>query len=243
MKKKIAISLDSDILDKLNKVSNNRSKFIEDLLRDNFNSTKTAVLLNGGSYEDNLVDGKLKCLVKYDGEYLIKKQVNMLLSYGYNDIKLIASSSTYEKIISELGYSFVKNLDFIEDKTKKGSFSSLKNLDIDNDFLLVYGDVYFNYDLNRFYDFHNSHNVNSILSITSSSDTKKGEVVIDGNDVISFSQNEKSGSLIYSSSIFYFKSSVLNYSGNDIELDLIPKLVENNLLKTIILKGKRFHLE
>ncbi len=243
MKKKIAISLDSEILDKLNKVSNNRSKFIEDLLRDNFDSYNTAVILNGGSYEDNLVDGKLKCLVKYNGEYLIKKQVNMLLSYGYNDIKLIASSSTYEKIISELGYSFVKDLDFIEDKIKKGSFSSLKNLDIDNDFLLVYGDVYFNYDLNHFYEFHKSHNVNSILSITSSNDSKKGEMIIDGDDVVSFSQDEKSGSLIYTSSIFYFKPSVLNYSGNDIELDLIPKLVENSLLKTTILNGERYHIE
>ncbi|MFW6025453.1 MAG: nucleotidyltransferase family protein [Candidatus Woesearchaeota archaeon] len=243
MKEKITISLNSEILDKLNKVSNNRSKYIEDLLADKFESFKTAVILNGGSYEDNLVDDKLKCLTKYDGECLLKKQVNMLLSYGYNDIKLIASSLTYEKIINELGYGFVKKLNFVEDENESGSFSSLKNLEIDNDFLLVYGDVYFNYDLNHFCEFHKSHDVNSILSVTSSSDTKKGELVIDGDDVVSFSQNEKLGSLIYTSSIFYFKPSVLNYSGNNIELDLIPKLVDNNLLKTIILNGKRFHIE
>ncbi len=88
---------------------------------------------------------------------LLEHQINLLKKYGITDIILIIGHLS-EKIEDHFddGSRFGVNITFFKEKKPLGTTGGIKEIEnrLTEDFLVLYGDVMVNMDLNRLVDFH-----------------------------------------------------------------------------------------
>ena len=97
-----------------------------------------------------------KSLIDIDGVPLIVRQILTLCNYGFSEFLLLAGSKSDEiqKCIKETQFASEISIKFVVEKTKMGTGGALINA-IDNlqdQFVLLYGDIYFNADLHPLID-------------------------------------------------------------------------------------------
>ncbi len=251
MKEKIAISIERVILKKIDRLIEeerykNRSNAIESMIRKQLERDTKAVILSGGSYEKNLEKGELKCLKRYKGRSVLDWQISTFKKQGFNSIYFIGAEKTIKEIIAKEGFNITKKVEFVVDETNQGNFSSLKNIKnkINDDFLVVYNDIFFDYDLKELLNFHRREKtLVSVICTVSPEGKRKGEFVLRGDKIIDFSQKGGKGSHIFTGSIFAMSPEILDMKGKRIEEDLFPELIKRKMLSGIILPGQRIHFQ
>ncbi len=255
MKEKISVTINKDLLKNIDSVIDNlyirnRSQAIEYLIKKVVGESKTAVILAGGP-EDKLKISKdeYRLFTKVDDESVMEKAVKTLRKNNFKEIYLIARHNILTKAFSFFGNgnSYGIKLNYVEEKKSDGTFETLKLLKgkINSNFLVVYDDIIFDkINLNELLETHSrSHAITTLMLTTSNEPSKKGNVVVQGNKVLSFIQKPKiSDNYIVFSPVFIAEPELLDYQGTSLEKDIFPELARNNLLAGHISPVKEVHV-
>ncbi len=168
---------------------------------------------------------------------------------NFKEIYLIARHNILTKAFSFFGNgnSYGIKLNYVEEKKSDGTFETLKLLKgkINSNFLVVYDDIIFDkINLSELLETHSrSHAITTLMLTTSDEPSKKGNVVVQGNKILSFIQKPKmSDNYIVFSPIFIAEPELLDYQGISLEKDIFPELARNNLLAGHISPVKEMHV-
>jgi len=254
MKSKIAITLDSELLRKIDDFSRNqnRSAYIEKLIEESIKAKTldTAVLLAGGdgvrlrpfTYEIP------KPMVPVRGKPVIRWQVDMLKRQGINNIVItLKHDEKNNQIIKELG----NEVTYVFEKEPMGTGGALlraKDM-VGKHFLVMNADTLHSPipNLSGMYNFHVQKNAIATLLVMMKEDIRRyGAVMIDEDGkVVGFQEkiNEKKPGLI-SSGIYILNHSIFNYIKKkcSIENDVFPKLKDAGLLAGYFFNGRTYDI-
>ncbi|MFH0928957.1 MAG: sugar phosphate nucleotidyltransferase [Candidatus Aenigmatarchaeota archaeon] len=258
MKKKISVTIDSDVLNEVKLLIDgikirNMSQAIESLIRKSTSERRVAVILAGGDEDKLKFNGVLKPLVKFKGKTVIERMIENFRRYNFLDIFLVGRKNTLSEIFKSLGdgSGFGINLNYVEEKvgksaTTQDSARTLKLLKdkVKTTFICSYCDILFNYNLDVVWNFHkgNSAVVTNLLK-TTQTPAKWGVVTMNGNQIEKFSEkpNKTNSNLIYTG-IFISHPDIFNMPGNSLEYDVFPKMANMGRLAGFICSGSSGHI-
>jgi len=179
----------------------------------------------------------------------MEKAIKTLRKNNFKEIFLIARHKILTKAFSYFGNgsAYGVKINYIEEEKSRGTFETLKLLKgkVNTKFLAVYDDIIFDkIKIKEIWDDHSrSHAVSTIMLTTSSEPSKKGNVVVQGNKVLSFIQKpRRSDNYIVFSPIFVSEPELLDYQGLSLEKDIFPELARNNLLAGHLSSVKEVHV-
>jgi len=252
MKSKIAITVDSTLLRRIDQLAKNqnRSAYIEQILKNAIDSRKlkTAVILAGGAgtrlrpftYEVP------KPMVPVKGKPVIRWQVDMLRRHGIENIVIsLGYMKNNDQVIKELG----NDVNYVFEKTPLGTGGALSMVKdhVDGHFLMMNGDTLHTPvpNLTGMYEFHLQKNSMATLLVMMKEDVRRyGSVVLEEDGkVIKFAEkvNEKKTGLI-SSGIYILSPDIFTHIKRkcSIENDVFPKLMSEGLLSGYLFNGKTY---
>jgi NDP-sugar pyrophosphorylase family protein len=242
LKEKIAISIDKSVLKTVDSkvdgtMLRSRSQAIEYFLRKGLNeeSINTAVILLSGQQQDI-------ALKNFKGKPLIKNQIEFFSENGIKKVYLVTQSAKKE-LREEL---IDTNVEIVE-KESKGNASALSALKgkLKNNFLVMSGDTYNNFDLVRMVTKHLSLNKLATMGLmTREKAADYGNAILDGDMIIDFREKGKAlSSHIVNAGIYIFKPEIFELiEGNSLEKDLFPKLAKIKELVGFFTYGEYEHL-
>lgn len=117
---------------------------------------KALILAGGkGTRLGDIASETPKPMMMIGGKPLLHHQVNLLVNHGFIDI-IILVNHLKESIIDYFkdGSEFGANISYFEEPQPLGTAGGIKELELDRDFLLLYGDVMADMDLSRLVTFH-----------------------------------------------------------------------------------------
>lgn len=246
-KKKIAISIDGPLLDIINSYKDNTtirstSQAIEALIKQAIKQRpiKTAVILVSEKDQYYLFE-------KIENLSLIDYHINFFTRFGINQIYLVTKENEIlKKKILELNKRI--NIELINEKECKGTANALmliKNR-IKNDFLVINGDTFNDFDLKKMINEHiESGKLATIGLISSTSPQKRGAVILEGTTIIDFKEKQETKSNVINAGIYILKLKIFEYfdkNTKSIEYDIFPILAKNRDLQGFFTYGKFIHL-
>lgn len=199
---------------------------------------KQAIILCGGlgSRLSSRLNGLPKPLVNVGGRPLLQHQIEELIAQGIEEILLLVS---YRK---ELIEDFIQHKNFpitiklIEDGKSKGNGGALLNAydDLHEIFYVIYGDTFFNINLEKFSDFGNRYAYDAILLAHPNDHPEDSDLLISDrqNRLVEVACYPHSGkrikSNIVNAAFYLFRKRLLNGTNMaetnlDIAKDLIPE--------------------
>lgn len=184
-----------------------------------------------------------KPMIKLDGKPILEHNIKLCKKYYIHDIYLNLyhlpdKIIKYFKDGSELGVSIKYSLE----NTLLGTASGVKKIleefgNFNDNFFVIYGDNYSNYDLNEL--IKKSKETNSIVTIAfhyRENIQNSGVAEFDENNrILSFIEKPKkneSKSRWVNAGIYYFRSDIIDYipkGYSDFSLDIFPKLIKENI--------------
>ena len=206
----------------------------------------TAVIQAGGKgtrLREFTHDKLPKPLLNMNGKPMIEWQIENLIRYGIKEIVIIIGHLG-EKIQEYFGNGnrWKINITYIKEEEPLGSAGALyflKNRQR-KDFLLIFGDVMFDLDWNRFIAFHESKGGFATLLVHPNSHPHDSDIITmdDGNKVISFHYKNDDRSGYYdncvNSGLYILKSDILDaFAGKkymDLEKDVLLGLMSKGLV-------------
>lgn len=254
MKEKISITVESGVLRAVESLVDgirikNRSDAIEHLLMRSAGENRIAVILCGGDEKNQILSNEMFRFVAKAGERtVIEDCVLQLKTYGFSKIFVVGRNNALVAIFSVLknGEHLGVKMEYVEEKVSRGTMDSLRLVSskINGDFLVVYGDLVFRYDLHRLYKEHIANNGVVTLALSSAAHpSEKGTVQLDGNRILSFSQKVKaSSSFIAFTPIFVARSDIFMQEGCSLEDDVFVKLASSAQLYGLVLSGREVHI-
>ena len=181
-------------------------------------------------------------MVSIGNKPLLLHQINLCKHYGITDIILITGYLSFiiENYFGD-GSSFAVKISYLVEQSPLGTAGGLKEIEhqLDDDFLLFYGDVMVNMNLTQFIDFHKKGKADATLALHPNDHPYDSDLVeIDHNGrVIQFfsrphdknkyySNLVNAGLYILSPKIFkHIKKGIKSDFGNDILPNVIKKLI------------------
>lgn len=254
MKRKISITIEDDILKKIdavidNIIIRNRSQAIEYLAKNSLGENRSAVLLSGGAEEKlKIGPNEYRITAKINGNTLIERVIIKLRENGFKNIYLIARPKILTAVFDIIkdGTSLNVKVHYIEEKKSEGTAESLRHVKgkINTDFLCIYGHILFEkVNIERLWNEHIKNNsVATLMLTTSAKPAEKGTVVMEGNRILAFHQKMATDTYIVFSPIFVASPEILEQSGKSLELDIFPKLANLNQLNGHISSSKEEHI-
>ncbi|MEA3343103.1 MAG: sugar phosphate nucleotidyltransferase [archaeon] len=254
MKEKISVTVDSSVLRAVEGIVDgirikNRSDAIEYLLKRSVGDKRVAVILCGGDEKKQLLsDGLFRFVAKIGESTVVEDTVLQLKSFGFSRIFVVGQNNVLVQIFSVLknGESFGVSVDYVEESEPRGTAHSLSLVasKVDCDFLVVYGDLVFRYDLNRLFREHVVNGGVVTLALSSAAHpAEKGTVQLDGNRVLSFSQKVRAASsFIAFTPIFVASADVFSVDGDSLEDEVFPELARKGRLYGLVLPGREVHV-
>jgi NDP-sugar pyrophosphorylase family protein len=253
MKTRVSISIDRDILSKLDKEIDNvavfsRSEAIEKIIDKHISEKKKAVILAGGPPENLFVKeaNTYRPLLKIKGKPLISDIIEKLKKAGYNDVVIVGSKEVLSEIYKFIGES---GISYIEEKEHLGTAKTLQLAQdkIKNTFLFVPCDHYFELDLGEMELYHKKNQ--SLLTLVVYSGTKhawdKSSIVeLEGNKIKSYIEHPKKKSSFLTSLLIGFAEpelfsfipkTKLTYS---LQVDVFPEIAKKNSLVGYLFSGE-----
>ncbi len=242
MRKRISITLKEELIKRVDALSgagkreSNRSRTIETLLEKYLISeTFPAVILIGDE----------KPLEDVGGRQTITNIMAFLRKKGVTKATICTLTELSFRIKEALSGVSGIDIKYVEQKDRNGTASALKKLKgkIDGDFLLIYGDNFFEFDLGEFIDFHtNTNSLGTAALTTVDKPTRFGVVGLSGRKVTSFNEKPREAeSHLISVGIFAFTQEIFSKipdSAKSLELDVFPELTREGLLSGCVLPGK-----
>jgi NDP-sugar pyrophosphorylase family protein len=241
LKEKIAISIDKSLLDMLDSkidgsIIRSRSQAIDYFLKKGISeeSISTAVLLLKGSQQDI-------ALKTFKGSNLIKNQIEFFNNNGIKKIYLITQEAEKE-LREEL---IDTNVTIVEGNSKGNAIALLALKEkIKGNFIVMSGDTYNSFDLNRMINKHISLNKMGTMGLmTREKSDSYGTAILDGDFIIEFREKVKSSSHIVNAGLYIFKPEIFEFiSGNSLEREVFPKLAKIKELVGFFTYGEYEHL-
>lgn len=244
MKEKISISLDKEITKKVdslidNETISNRSQAIEFILRQH--------LKKGAPLKAVLLAGKTK------NQALILKNLPRLLAKlrETNVRELIVAGSKYTPKIFEVinrDPYFSRNSIFLKEDKLVGTAGILKLAEnyLDSTFIVLYSDIYFNFDLNVMLEFHRKNHSQATMAITLVEKRNANDLVkVEGNYVVEYRYGKKPFTQLTNAAIYIFEPEILRFtpSKGSLEKEVLPELAKNRKLFAFNFSAKWEHLE
>jgi NDP-sugar pyrophosphorylase family protein len=253
MKKKISITVDEEILLRADTLIDdikikNRSQAIEQLLRDSLEKSRitTALILVGGSREKLRRGKTYKPLAKVDGEEIVRHDVKVLARYGIKQVIFMGSFllPEMEKIFGD-GKGFGLSIKYIDDKSAgtAGAIRAAKKF-LNSDFLVIFGDICFDFDLDKMMAFHNSHSGLVTLAVTSTKlSESRDRLELEGDKIINFEYVPREKTFMVNASIFILRPEIFHHmpSRGSMETDVFPKLSKEGKIIAYNFSGKWKH--
>ncbi len=254
MKEKISVTVDSSVLRAVEGIVDgirikNRSDAIEYLLKRSVGEKRVAVILCGGDEKKQMLsDGTLRFVARVGRSTVVEDAVQQLKSFGFLKIFVVGGNDVLTRIFSVLknGESLGVSVDYVEESESRGTAHSLSLVAsrVDGDFLVVYGDLVFRYDLMRLLREHVVNGGVVTLALSSAAHpAEKGTVQLDGNKVLAFSQKVRAASsFIAFTPIFVASGDVFSVDGDSLEDEVFPELARSGRLYGLVLPGKDVHV-
>ena len=254
MKEKISVTVDAGVLRAVEGIVDgirikNRSDAIEYLLKRSVGDRRVAVILCGGDEDkQRLSDGVFRFVAKVGGRTVIEDTILQLKGFGFSRIFVVGANNVLVQIFSVLknGESLGVSVDYVEESESRGTAHSLSLVSsrVEGDFLVVYGDRVFRYDLNRLFREHVVNGGVVTLALSSSAHpAEKGTVQLDGNRVLEFSQKVRAASsFIAFTPIFVASPGIFSVHGDSLEDDVFVKLARDGRLYGLVLPGNEVHV-
>jgi NDP-sugar pyrophosphorylase family protein len=247
-KPKIAISLDKPLLDLIDSkvdgsVLRSRSQAIEFFLRKGLReqSINTAVILLRGEHQSI-------ALKNIKGKPLIKNQLSFFHKNNINNVFIVTQhTKNMNLFLNEVSDSRL-NIEVIE-KDVKGNANALESIKnkIKNDFVVMSGDTYNNFDLIKMTKKHLEMDKMATMGLMTREKTiGYGTAILDGDFIVDFQEKPKQSSTnIVNAGIYCFKPEVFESfeNVNSLEKDLFPKLARMKQLIGFFTYGEYMHLE
>jgi len=254
MKDKISITIDNRLLREVDKLVDhinikNRSHAIEYLVRRAVGERRSAVILCGGPPELLRVGNTYRPTAKLGKKRLIEYTLEKLSDNQFKQILIIGKKQVLTAIfeIVKGGADYGVDIDYIEERTSKGTADSLKLIKnrISNPFLSVYGDVLINkVRINELWEAHIKNSFVATLILNSSpTPSKKGIVRLEGSKILNFTQKPKQADVyIGFSSMFIAEPELLYFPGDWLEVDVFPELAKRKLLGGYVSSEADIHI-
>lgn len=254
MKEKISISMDEEMLKKVdsfidNVSVTNRSQAIEHLLRIALikREIRKAVILAGGDVEKLRFGKTFKPLMKIDNEEVIKHTVKLLKRYGINEI-IIFAGFLNNQIFSILGdgSDFGVRITYVKDKNI-GTAGVVKQAQRyhQSDFFVILGDVYFDFGLEKMINFHHLHNKLVTLAVsTTKLKESKDRIELEGNEVVRFDYIPETRTFMVNAGIYILRPAIFDFlpDRGSMEKDVFPKLARSRNIVAYNFTGDWRHI-
>ncbi len=253
MKEKISISVDTELLKRVDSFIDNtkiynRSQAFEHLVRKALQKEITKAVILAGGEKDKLKSGRtFKPLVKVDDEEIIVHTIKVLSRYGVTDIIICAGSSKDEiyKLVAN-GEKFNTRISYIEDENT-GTSGAIKKARkyLKNDFFVIYGDIYFDFDLGKMMNFHNMGSDLVTLAIaTTRLQESKDRVEIEGSKVVKFDYIPRERTYVVNAGVCIFSPGIFAFLPNkgSLEKDVFPELAGKGKINAYNFMGKWKHI-
>jgi len=244
MKKiKVAISLDKDLLDKIDskvdrEILRSRSQAMEFYLRKGLKDEKveTAVLLVSKKNQEKL-------LKKSNGICLLEKQVKFFRDSGINKIMILTQHRHSINDLISKADEIGRDITIIRSSAKNnGEALLIANEKIkENNFVVMNGNIFLEFDLTGMIMRHIKEDKLATIGLMSAKETSRfGVAKLDGEMVVDFIEKPKSiDTFIVNAGIYVLKKEVFELMGKkQIEIDLIPKLAKIKQLLGFFTYGK-----
>jgi len=250
MKKKITISLDEDILSRIDKwvkkmEGKNRSAIIENILKERYWDfiDVTAIIFAHDYKWDNrkYPFDEPKALLKVRKKSIIKRQIEIFSKVWIKNIIVLIPEKTYELFKEELYPNFSHlNIELIEIdkdiKTWTALKVALKSENTKKNLLIANGDIiYWDLNVEEYYNYHKTQKSDFSLALKFVLNPEQlWNVQINWNKIVNFVERPKASQMNLTNSWLYITSrDFLNKHnfGDYLEKDFFPKLPEicNNI--------------
>ena len=142
------------------------------------------------------------------GKPFLEHQIRFLKEQGITDI-ILTIYYMADKIKSYFGDGkrFGVDITYSEEEFPLGTGGAIKKAEkyIDDSFFVLNGDSYSQIDLKEFLEFHKSRKSNFSISLTTSKNfIDYGNVIIDGNKIVEFSEKAHSGNNLINTGVYIF---------------------------------------
>lgn len=184
MKKKISITIDSEIINTVERIAKkkhtNRSQIIEDSLRKEFAQVPAIILAEG-------ITNKKSGLITFEGKKVIDIQLQYLLDQNFTKIFLSTDCDTLRKYVIR-NYPVVEILYQNDTLGSGGALKRHKDM-FNTRVIFMYYNVISDINLNKLVEFHIERNSNMTLVVTSVDEPSKyGNVQVDATEITDFKE-------------------------------------------------------
>jgi len=201
----------------------NRSKAFEMIVKEYFEASgvNVSIVLLGKAKKVNIE--------------LLKRHLMTMSRVGVREV-LIAAGPNNTTIFSIFGSEFEEmKLAYVREERLLGTAGIIKSVQdkINTTFLVISGDVNFDFDLRGMIDFHMQKHSIATMCVTSV-DLKEStdHIKIEGDKVLSFEYNGKTKSVIINAAIYVFEPEILSLlpKVGSLEKDVFPKISKEGRL-------------
>ncbi len=255
MKKKISISIEEDILERIDKLIDgirirNRSQAIEHIARNFMFSSgiDKALILAGGPIQLLKYKNTYKPLYKINGKEIILHTIERLASVGVKKIYIASGQITNEISRVCKGLTDV-DISFITDNASgtSGAVYMFKPY-VKDQFFVVSGDVYFEFDLRKMIEFHKSKAGECVATIAVTTVDKKhskDSIMIEGNKIVGFEYKPERPSFYSNASVYIFNPEIFRYikPKGSLERDVFPELAKKGKLRAYVTSERWEHID
>jgi len=252
--------MDKNLLKKVDSIVDgrkirNRSHALEYLISSHFKpSVQKALILAGGkgikmrpfTYE------LPKTMLPIKGAPILEHIIELLRSHGIREI-YISIGYLGEKIKAYFsdGSKFAVKINYIKEKEDLGTGGALKKAISKmggEPFVMIWGDVLIDIDLDDFIDFHFENNPLITIALTSVADpTDYGAVKMHRDTMVEYKEKPRKSetvSHLISAGVHVVDAGIAKYFPNktkfNLERDIIPKLIKDQKIKGYVFGGQWF---
>jgi len=259
-RKAFTITMRKELIDKVDSLIDgtkirNRSHALEYVVASHFNAKikKALILAGGDGVKMRPFTFELpKTMLPVKGRPILEHIIDLLRGYDIRDI-CVGLGHLGDKVKEHFGdgSKFGVRLSYIEEKKALGTGGSVKRAlpQMGEDpFLLMWGDVLIDINLNDFIAFHLEELPVMTTALTSVSDpTGYGAVRLHGNKIVEYDEKPKRTkqmSHLVSAGVHIIDPSLANFLPKKtqftIEKDVIPKLISQNSINGYLFEGQWF---
>ncbi|MFH1409351.1 MAG: sugar phosphate nucleotidyltransferase [Nanoarchaeota archaeon] len=247
MKKKIAVSLDKDLLEELDRAKKgtllrSRSQAIEYFLGKGLREREitTAVLLLHKRHQ-------IISLRPIDGRPLLGHQLDWFSSHGIKKVLILTQfSALMNRLLVETSAAPIA-VEVVDAEVRgNGEALAIAEPKLKGPFVVMSGDILNSFDLKRMIQSHLREQVIATMGLMDRQEPSKyGSAIMEGNRIISFAEKTKSASShVVNAGIYIFSPEVFSMLKKVISLerDLFPRLAKDHRLLGYFTRGDYRHV-
>ncbi|MAE42506.1 hypothetical protein CMO93_01935 [Candidatus Woesearchaeota archaeon] len=231
MQEKISISIDKDLLSKVDKLTDNksikkRSKAFEFIIDEYFKKYNTSSLIILGGSD-----------VKIDNKNVIEN-VKKLMKFGVKDVSIIGDKNfnSLKKRLIRLGL----NVNVIEEKKLRGTAGALKMVEgnINNSFFVIFINIKFDFNVDEMVNLHEQTGSIATIGVTlARKNTIPDNIIVEGNKITSYNKTKNQ---FVNAGIYIFGPGIFSYLPKKGTLDkkVFPRLAKEEKLFSYIITEK-----